>query len=85
MAAPRVRPEEAGGAGGQGEPHGGHGVGGEQAREGTHPGLCGTEGSATVPEPNGEGLRRGSTILQDSREEEINQGVIKKITKMTSF
>ena len=75
LAASRVRPEEAGGARGQGEPHGGHGVGGEQAREGTHPGLCGAEGTATVPEPHREGVRRRGTVLQDTREEEISQRV----------
>ena len=57
LAASGVRSEEEGGVGGQGEPHRGHGVGGEQAREGTHPGLCGAEGPAAVPKPHGEGLR----------------------------
>ena len=85
MEASRVRLEEACGAGGQGEPHGGHGVGGEQAHEGTYPGLCGSEGPATVSKPHGEGVRRRGTVLQDSGEEKISQRVIKKIKKIVSF
>ena len=48
-------------------------MGGEQAREGTHPGLCGAERPATLPEPHGEGLRRGGTIFQDTGEEEMRE------------
>ena len=51
-------------------------MGGEQARERAYPGLCSAEGPRAVPEPHGEGLRRGGTVLQDSGKEEINQGVI---------